>query len=83
MYSTQFEGEQNMAFVNDQHLLHRNIYTNNNEMDNNQVSWINLYYRIKQRDSITCSVQFVTKKSFKRKYKSSEKNWRRISRDHH
>lgn len=62
MYSTQFEGEQNMPFVNDQHLLHRNIYTNNNEMDNNQVSWINLYYRIKQKDSITWSVEFVTKK---------------------
>lgn len=38
MYSAQFEGEQNMQFVNDQQLLHRNIYTNN-EMDNNQVSW--------------------------------------------
>ncbi|XP_037052142.1 homeotic protein deformed-like [Bradysia coprophila] len=35
MYPTQFETEQNMQFVNDQHLLHRNIYTNN-EMDNNQ-----------------------------------------------
>ncbi|KAG4077859.1 hypothetical protein HA402_013793 [Bradysia odoriphaga] len=35
MYATQYEAEQNMQFVNDQHLLHRDIYTNN-EMDNNQ-----------------------------------------------
>lgn len=37
MYPSQFEANQNMQFVNDQHLHQRNIYAND-EMDS-QVSW--------------------------------------------
>lgn len=38
MYPSQFEANQNVQYVNDQHLHHhRNIYSNNDEMDN-QVS---------------------------------------------